>query len=81
MYKRQGCALRVGNDTRPWREGEIVIFDDTIEHEAWNPTQELRVVLIFDVWRPELSDKERALVAVMLKAIDQFGGPRREWTD
>jgi aspartyl/asparaginyl beta-hydroxylase (cupin superfamily) len=76
-----GCALRVGNDTRPWREGEIVIFDDTIEHEAWNPTQELRVVLIFDVWRPELSDKERALVAVMLKAIDQFGGPRREWTD
>jgi aspartate beta-hydroxylase len=76
-----GCALRVGNETRPWREGEIVIFDDTIEHEAWNPTQELRVVLIFDVWRPELSAKERALVATMLKAIDQFGGPRREWTD
>lgn len=76
-----GCALRVGNDTRAWREGELVVFDDTIEHEAWNPTQESRVVLIFDVWRPELSNKEQALVAAMLKAIDQFGGPRREWTD
>jgi aspartate beta-hydroxylase len=74
------CALRVGNETRAWREGEVVIFDDTIEHEAWNRSQELRVVLLFDVWRPELTDKERSLVAAMLEAIDCYGGPRREWT-
>jgi aspartyl/asparaginyl beta-hydroxylase (cupin superfamily) len=75
------CALRVGNQTRGWREGELLVFDDSIEHEAWNLSQEPRVVLIFDVWRPELSEKEQALVAAMLQSIDSFGGPRREWTD
>jgi hypothetical protein len=74
------CALRVGNETRPWREGEVMIFDDTIEHEAWNRSPELRVVLLFDIWRPELTATERSLVAAMLEAIDGFGGPRREWT-
>lgn len=75
-----GCALRVGNETRAWREGEVVIFDDTMEHEAWNRSSDLRVVLLFDVWRPELTDTERALVAAMLESIDRFGGPRREWS-
>lgn len=74
------CALRVGNETRPWREGELVIFDDTMEHEAWNRSAELRVVLLFDIWRPELTEIERALVSAMLESIDGFGGPRREWT-
>lgn len=74
------CALRVGNETRPWREGQLVIFDDTMEHEAWNRSSEPRVILLFDIWRPELSDAERSLVAAMLESIDRFGGPRREWT-
>jgi aspartyl/asparaginyl beta-hydroxylase (cupin superfamily) len=76
-----GGALRVGNETRAWREGEILLFDDSIEHEAWNSSGELRAVLIFDVWRPELSEKERALVAAMLSAINDFDGARRKWTE
>jgi aspartate beta-hydroxylase len=76
----QGCALRVGNETRPWKEGELVVFDDTMEHEAWNKSSELRVVLLFDIWRPELTETERSLVASMLESIDRFGGPRREWS-
>lgn len=74
------CALRVGNETHTWREGELVIFDDTIEHEAWNRSSQVRVVLLFDIWRPELSEVERSLAAEMLESIDRFGGPRREWT-
>jgi len=54
-----GCRFRVGNEIREWREGELFIFDDTIEHEAWNDSNEDRVVLIFDIWRPELSAQER----------------------
>jgi aspartate beta-hydroxylase len=76
-----GCALRVGNETRSWRPGELVVFDDSIEHEAWNNSAELRVVLLFDVWRPELSAKERELVAAMLGSIDHFQGSRQEWTE
>lgn len=74
------CALRVGNETREWREGELLVFDDSIEHEAWNSSTQLRVVLIFDVWRPELSADERRLVAAMLESIDAFG-PRQAWTE
>lgn len=66
------CGLRVGNDTREWHEGELLVFDDSIEHEAWNLSKEPRVVMIFDVWRPELSQQERTLVAAMLEAVDRF---------
>jgi aspartate beta-hydroxylase len=75
------CALRVGNEARPWLEGKLTVFDDSIEHEAWNRSDEPRVVLIFDVWRPELSSTERRLIAAMLSAIDGFGGPRERWTE
>jgi aspartyl/asparaginyl beta-hydroxylase (cupin superfamily)/cation transport regulator ChaB len=70
----EGCGMRVGPETRPWIEGEACVFDDSIEHEAWNRNLErLRVVLIFDVWRPELSDVERDLVSAMLQAVDSYG--------
>ena len=55
-----GCRFRVGNEIREWEVGKLMIFDDTIEHEAWNDSDEDRVVLIFDIWRPELTEEERA---------------------
>ena len=66
----EGCWFRVGAQTRYWRPGEAFVFDDTIEHEALNPTDELRVVFIFDVWHPDLSDVERGAV----KALIEVGG-------
>lgn len=61
------CALRVGNETRAWKDGEVFIFDDTIEHEAWNESDEPRYVLIFEIWRPELSARQRHLVSELFK--------------
>jgi aspartyl/asparaginyl beta-hydroxylase (cupin superfamily) len=52
------CRFRVGNEVREWHEGKLMVFDDTIEHEAWNDSDEDRVILIFDIWRPELCDRE-----------------------
>lgn len=60
-----GCGFRVGNEVRQWEEGRLLIFDDTIEHEAWNESSEDRVILIFDIWRPELNDKERREIAAL----------------
>jgi aspartyl/asparaginyl beta-hydroxylase (cupin superfamily) len=57
-----GCTFRVGGETRPWVEGEAFVFDDTIEHEAHNPADRDRAVLIFDVWNPHLSEAERAMI-------------------
>lgn len=67
-----GCLFRVGYDARRWQEGEVIIFDDTIEHEAWNDSDEIRVVLIFDVWNPLLSMEERAIVQRIAAAERQF---------
>jgi aspartyl/asparaginyl beta-hydroxylase (cupin superfamily) len=53
------CYFRVGDEVRQWEEGKILIFDDTIEHEAWNESSADRVILIFDIWRPELTEVER----------------------
>jgi aspartyl/asparaginyl beta-hydroxylase (cupin superfamily) len=62
------CTFRVGNEVREWREGKLFIFDDTIEHEAWNDSEEDRVVLIFDIWRPELSARERDELTALLSS-------------
>ena len=69
-----GCSLRVGNETHEWREGELVIFDDSFEHEAWNRGTETRVVLLFEIWRPELSAEECAALTRIFEAIDTYGG-------
>ena len=65
-----GCGFRCGNEVREWEPGRLLVFDDTIEHEAWNDGDEDRVVLIFDVWRPELTLDERRAVAAIFEAID-----------
>jgi aspartyl/asparaginyl beta-hydroxylase (cupin superfamily) len=67
-----GCWFRVGNETREWRYGKAFVFDDTIEHEARNDSDELRVVLIFDVWNPYLDSAERELVGGLVNAVRDY---------
>lgn len=66
------CALRVGGETHVWEEGRCVTFDDTFEHEAWNNSDQTRVVLIMDSWNPDLSEVEQAAVADLVAAIGDF---------
>ena len=75
-----GCALRVGNDTRAPIEGKAWVFDDTIEHEAWNRSDRNRVILLFETWRPELTDEERGLVGALFNAIDEYSGQKLPWS-
>lgn len=70
----EGCWFRVGAETRYWKPGEAFVFDDTIEHAAVNPSDELRVVLIFDVWHPDLSEVEREAVAALVATERGAGG-------
>jgi aspartyl/asparaginyl beta-hydroxylase (cupin superfamily) len=72
-----GCGFRVGSETREWRMGEAWVFDDTIEHEAWNDSDQPRAILIFDVWSPFLSHSERAMVVQVMNALDRFHGVTR----
>lgn len=66
----EGCWFRVGAERRAWNRGEAFVFDDTIEHEAMNPSQALRVVFIIDTWHPGLSKGERAAVRAIMEASD-----------
>ncbi|MEB3340633.1 aspartyl/asparaginyl beta-hydroxylase domain-containing protein [Okeania sp.] len=49
---REKCRIRVGNETRYWEEGKGMFFDDSFPHEAWNETDDVRVVLFLDIMRP-----------------------------
>ena len=64
------CGLRVGGETRRWESGKAMVFDDMTEHEAWNNSDRIRVVLIADLWRPELSEAERACVSMLMNCAD-----------
>ena len=69
----EGCGFRVGGETRSWKVGEAFAFDDTIEHEAWNESDELRAVLIFDVWNPHLTETEKSLIQRYFQVSDESG--------
>jgi aspartyl/asparaginyl beta-hydroxylase (cupin superfamily) len=73
------CAFRVGNEVREWKVGEAWAFDDTIEHEAVNDSTETRVILLFDIWRPELDEEEQRLVNALFESIDSHSGQKPAW--
>jgi len=53
--------LRVADQYLTWQEGKVFVFDDSFDHEVWHehPTQESRIVLIMDLWHPELTHTQR----------------------
>jgi len=69
-----GCGFRVGAETREWVPGQAFVFDDTIEHEAWNNSPDTRAVLIFDIWNPYTTEAEREMVSALTTGIEQFYG-------
>jgi len=57
-----------------WRPGEVIVFEDTLEPEAYNGSDSLRTVLIFGVWNPLLSADDRAIVLTTAAAARTYGG-------
>jgi aspartate beta-hydroxylase len=70
----EACQFRVGNEVREWQVGKAWVFDDTIEHEAINRSDKLRVVLIFDVWNPLIPESERKAITELSRALIEFVG-------
>ncbi|HEV2595669.1 MAG TPA: aspartyl/asparaginyl beta-hydroxylase domain-containing protein [Sphingomicrobium sp.] len=69
----RGCRLRVGRETRDVVEGQAMIFDDSIEHEAWNDGATVRAVLLFEIWRPEIREEEKVALTAMFEAVTGYG--------
>ena len=70
----EGCGFRVGSQVRTWQKGKAWVFDDTIDHEAWNDSDQIRIVLIFDIWNPLLTAAERDLVRGFTLGLGRYYG-------
>jgi aspartyl/asparaginyl beta-hydroxylase (cupin superfamily) len=70
-----GCGFRVGSETREWEVGKAWVFDDSIEHEAWNDSAAPRAILIFDIWNPYLTPAERDLVRATVEGFGDYYRP------
>jgi aspartate beta-hydroxylase len=67
------CALHViGHGEHHWKEGELMMFDDTFLHEAWNRSDEPRLIVLMDCWNPHLTEPEKAATRLLVEAIDAF---------
>lgn len=66
------CKLVVGGTEHAWQAGRCVTFDDTFLHEAWNRTDQRRVVLIFDTWNPYLTPEECIALKGLIEQIGDF---------
>jgi aspartate beta-hydroxylase len=58
----EGCWLRVGPQTGGWKLGKAIVFDDSYEHEVCNGGTASRLILIMDVWHPDLSPSQIAAI-------------------
>lgn len=66
------CQIRVGHETRAWSEGQCLIFDDSFQHEAWNNSDQIRAVLIMEIWNPDLTKPERMGIQKVVEGINAF---------
>ena len=67
------CGIRVGNQIRSWEEGKAIVLDDSYEHEVWNETKEMRVILLLDVWHPDVTLEERNRIGNMFHFAKEQG--------
>ncbi|MGB0905891.1 MAG: aspartyl/asparaginyl beta-hydroxylase domain-containing protein [Maricaulaceae bacterium] len=70
--RSKDCAICVGETQHIWQKGETMLFDDSFEHSAWNKTKDSRVVLIFEAWRPDMTQGE-------IKAVEASYSARSNW--
>ena len=73
LFVPEEAYLRVASDPRPWTEGKMVIFDDSYEHEAANLSEkEERVILLIDIWHPDLVKEEIHEIEGMFKRLEEI---------
>ena len=76
------CGIRVGGQTQRWVAGKCLVFDDSLEHESWNLTMDPRIVLIIDIWHPDLTPAEITYLEGLHRFVDsQAKSLYRGWSE
>ncbi len=74
------CGMRVKDRVLSWQVGKALVFDDFYEHEVWNNTDDERLVLLIDIWHPELTEPERVCLDAISKQVSSQAASRaRYW--
>lgn len=73
----EACGIRVAGETRRWEVGKAMIFDDSFEHETWNDGSSERVVLLFDLWHPDLTETEIVSIREMFAEVERMQDARK----
>ena len=68
------CEMVVADQTQHWNEKELLMFDDSFRHSAHNNSSEQRIVLIFSIWHPDLTETEKSAVKSAFQT-------RRNWLE
>lgn len=55
----EGAKIRVANESKTWDNGKVIVFDDSFEHEVWHNGEGFRLILIVDLWHPDLSETQK----------------------
>lgn len=64
------CRLTIGDETRQWLEGGIMVFDTSVMHSAINESEEVRYILMFRIWHPDLTDVERDAIQFVYDRLE-----------
>jgi aspartate beta-hydroxylase len=76
-----GCGIRAGGVSATWQTGRCIAFDDSYPHEVWNASDRARIVLVADVWHPDLSDDEVRLLGGFHRYVEYAAeGLQRYWS-
>lgn len=71
------CGMRVAGEERRWEVGKALLFDDAFVHSVWNETSEERVVLLADIWHPDLTADEIGAIQQMFREVESMQQARR----
>ncbi|TDH71859.1 hypothetical protein CCR75_001053 [Bremia lactucae] len=74
VFVPKGCGIRVGSESRQWEEGKALVFDDAYDHEVWHSgLKNDRVLLLFDIWHPDLIQEERDAITELFQEAKEKG--------
>lgn len=67
--ENDSCAIKVNGEIRNWQQGKVIGFMDAYDHEAWNKTDRKRIILLFDVLKPDYIDKKNKIGGVVISSL------------
>jgi aspartyl/asparaginyl beta-hydroxylase (cupin superfamily) len=67
------CRLTIGNETRQWINGEVMVFDTSLLHDAINESDDTRYILMMRLWHPDLSSVEQQALQFTFDALEVDG--------